>query len=59
VGTVAATGVPITTASITNPALVAAAAMVLGGLFGIASELWGTAMTSRAEPSTQPTGGSS
>jgi hypothetical protein len=59
VGTVAATGVPITSASITNPALVAATAMVLGALFGIASELWGTAMTARAEPSTEPTGGSS
>ncbi|WP_353961907.1 MULTISPECIES: DUF1097 domain-containing protein [unclassified Streptomyces] len=47
VGTVAATGHDITTASISNPALVAALSMVLGGLFGIASEFWGTAMTSR------------
>jgi hypothetical protein len=50
VGTVAVTGDPITTASISNPALIAATSMVLGALFGIASELWGTAMTARSEP---------
>lgn len=47
VGTVAATGHDITTASITNPALVAALSMVLGAVFGIASEYWGAAMTAR------------
>jgi hypothetical protein len=48
VGTVAATGHSITTASISNPALVAALAVVLGAVFGIASEYWGTAMAARA-----------
>lgn len=52
VGTVAATGHPITTASINNPGLVAALAMVLGAVFGIASEYWGTAMTNRAATGT-------
>jgi hypothetical protein len=45
VGTTVATGVPITTVGITNPGLVAAAAMILGGLFGYLSEFWGDAMT--------------
>jgi hypothetical protein len=55
VGTVAATGHDITTASVDNPALVAALSMVLGAVFGIASEYWGTLMTSHpaAEPSTE------
>jgi Protein of unknown function (DUF1097) len=55
VGTVAATGHGITTASINNPALVAALAMVLGAVFGIASEYWGAAMTARpaAGPATE------
>jgi hypothetical protein len=52
VGTVAATGHGITTASLSNPALVAALSVVLGAVFGIASEYWGAAMTARhtAEP---------
>jgi Protein of unknown function (DUF1097) len=45
VGTAAVTGVAVTTLSISNPALVAVASMVLGALFGLASERWGTAMT--------------
>ncbi|WP_416666416.1 DUF1097 domain-containing protein [Egbenema bharatensis] len=45
VGTSVATGMPITTAGLTNPGIVAAAAMILGGLFGYLSELWGNAMT--------------
>ncbi|MGP4085529.1 DUF1097 domain-containing protein [Streptomyces sp. KR55] len=49
VGTVAATGHGITAASIDNPALVAALSMVLGAVFGIASEYWGTAMARRPE----------
>ena len=53
VGTVAATGHDITTASISNPALVAALSMVLGSVFGIASEYWGAAMTAR--PAAEPT----
>ena len=57
VGTVAATGYGITTTSINNPALVAALAMILGAVFGIASEYWGAAMTARpvAEPAVGPT----
>jgi hypothetical protein len=42
VGTTVATGVPITTAGPTNPALLAAVAMIMGALFGFASEVWGT-----------------
>lgn len=45
VGTSVATGIPITTAGLNNPGIVAAAAMILGGLFGYLSELWGDAMT--------------
>ena len=45
VGTSVATGMPITTAGLNNPGIVAAAAMILGGLFGYLSELWGNAMT--------------
>jgi Protein of unknown function (DUF1097) len=47
VGTTVATGKPITTPGLENPALVAAAAMILGGLFGYVSEIWGDAMTTR------------
>src|SRR6266702_7718076 len=50
VGTAAATGHGITTTSINNPALVAAVAVVLGAVFGIASEYWGAAMTARPAP---------
>ncbi|MFJ3802599.1 DUF1097 domain-containing protein [Streptomyces sp. NPDC090088] len=56
VGTVAATGHGITTASINNPALVAALSMVLGAVFGIASEYWGAAMTTRAAAEPAPEG---
>ena len=45
VGTSIATGKPITTLGIDNPALVAAAAMILGGVFGYLSEVWGDAMS--------------
>ncbi len=45
VGTAIATSKPITTLGLENPALVAAAAMILGGVFGYLSELWGDAMT--------------
>lgn len=44
VGTTIATGKPITTAGLENPGLVAAAAMILGGVFGYLSEVWGDAM---------------
>lgn len=45
VGTTVATGKPITAMGLENPALVAAAAMILGGVFGYLSEIWGDAMT--------------
>lgn len=45
VGTTAATGQPITAPGLANPGLVAAAAMILGGVFGYLSEVWGDAMT--------------
>jgi hypothetical protein len=53
VGTTAATGQPITTPGLDNPALVAAAAMIIGVLFGYVSELWADAMT-RTVPATEP-----
>ncbi|MBD3885385.1 DUF1097 domain-containing protein [Phormidium tenue FACHB-886] len=45
VGTTIATGNPITAPGLDNPALVAAAAMILGNVFGYLSEMWGDAMT--------------
>lgn len=50
VGTTVATGKPITTPGLENPALVAAAAMILGGVFGYLSEIWGDAMTRENAP---------
>jgi Protein of unknown function (DUF1097) len=47
VGTTIATDKPITTVGIDNPALVAATAMVLGGIFGYLSERWGDALTTQ------------
>jgi hypothetical protein len=44
VGTTVATGMPITSLGVNNPTLVAAAAMVLGGCFGLASEVIGNAL---------------
>lgn len=41
VGTTAATGQAITTIGLGNPALVAATALIVGGLFGYASEIIG------------------
>ena len=46
VGTTAVTGIPITEVGINNPALIAASALVIGGLFGFVSELLGKALTS-------------
>lgn len=45
VGTSAALGLPITHGGIDNPALVAAAAVVTGGIFGIAHESLASALT--------------
>lgn len=44
VGTTIATGKPISTVGLENPGLVAAAAMILGGVFGYLSEVWGDAL---------------
>lgn len=47
VGTIAATGHPITTTGVSNPAVIAAATALVGAAFGIASE-WGAAVVIRA-----------
>lgn len=47
VGTTVATGKPITTVGIDNPALVAATALIVGALFGYVSELFGEALTEK------------
>lgn len=47
VGTTVATGSPITTPGLANPALVAAAAMVIGGAFGYVSEVLGNVLTTK------------
>ena len=47
VGTTAATGKPITTAGLDNPALVAATALIVGALFGFVSEWLGDALTTK------------
>lgn len=51
VGTMVATNTTITTAGPTHPALVAAAAMLLGACFGFAAEI-GANMLARKEPAT-------
>jgi hypothetical protein len=45
VSTAVATGKPLTTTGLTNPALVAGAALILGGLFGFVSEILGEMLT--------------
>lgn len=55
VGTTIATGKAITTPGLENPALVAAAAMILGGIFGYLSEMWGDAMTTEGIPAREQT----
>jgi len=49
VGTTAAIGNPIDTVGLGNPALIAASAMVIGGLYGYASELLGNLLTKEAQ----------
>ncbi|ASW01702.1 DUF1097 domain-containing protein [Paraburkholderia aromaticivorans] len=49
VGTTVATGKAITTVGISNPALVAAAALVTGAAFGFVSELLGEALAFKRE----------
>lgn len=48
VGTTAVLGHPIDTAGLGNPALVAAAAMVLGAMFGYVSEVVGDALATKS-----------
>jgi len=48
VGTTVATGKPIGTPGLANPALVAATALVLGGLFGYVSEWLANLLTSKS-----------
>ncbi|MBW4529033.1 MAG: DUF1097 domain-containing protein [Phormidium tanganyikae FI6-MK23] len=55
VGTTIATGKAITTPGLENPTLVAAAAMILGGIFGYLSEMWGDAMTTEGIPAREQT----
>jgi hypothetical protein len=50
VGTTVATGKPITTLGLDNPAIVAGTAMVLGGIFGYLSEIWGEALCRQEKP---------
>jgi hypothetical protein len=59
VGTTVATGKSITTISLANPAIVAGAAMVLGGVLGYLSEIWGDALCgeSRSAESKSAAGG--
>jgi hypothetical protein len=47
VGTTAVGGKPMTTPGLENPALIAAAALITGAVFGYASELLGDALTSK------------
>ena len=54
VGTTVATGVPILHPGWSHPTLVAAAAMIIGALFGFASEVWGNAMSKAAAPAVVP-----
>ena len=50
VGTTVATGKPITTLGLGNPAIVAGTALILGGIFGYFSEIWGDALCGQATP---------
>ncbi|WP_370368714.1 DUF1097 domain-containing protein [Mycolicibacterium sp. CH28] len=49
VGTIAATGNPITTAGVSNPALIAATTALVGAGFGVASEWGATAIAAIAQ----------
>lgn len=48
VGTMVATGHPITEVSVQNPAIIAAIAMLVGDAFGFVSEKFANALTARA-----------
>lgn len=52
VGTTAVMGTPITTVGIGNPALTAAAALLIGGVFGLVSERLGDMLTTVPEKAT-------
>ncbi|GGG22470.1 DUF1097 domain-containing protein [Paenibacillus abyssi] len=47
VSTMVATDVPMTSLGWNNPGLVAAAGVIVGGLFGYVSEIWGDSMTKK------------
>jgi len=49
VGTTAVMGVPVTTVGWDNPALTAAAALIIGGMFGFVSERLGNFLTTAPE----------
>jgi hypothetical protein len=50
VGTTAVGGKPMTTPGLDNPALIAAAALITGAVFGYVSERLGDALTSKPDP---------
>jgi hypothetical protein len=50
VGTTAVGGKPMTTPGLDNPALIAAAALITGAVFGYVSERLGDALTSKPNP---------
>ncbi|MGX1186468.1 hypothetical protein AB7M29_004147 [Pseudomonas sp. F-14 TE3623] len=50
VGTTAVSGKPMTTLDLTNPALIAAVALITGASFGYVSERLGDALTSKPGP---------
>jgi hypothetical protein len=50
VGTTVATGRAITTPGVHNPALVAAAALITGAVFGLVSEMAGEVLARKPEP---------
>lgn len=50
VGTTAVGGKPMTTPGLENPALIAAAALITGAVFGYVSERLGEALTSKPSP---------
>ncbi len=53
VGTTAATGHAITTVGLGSPTLIAAAAMIIGGSFGLLSEILGNALAAKETPMVQ------
>jgi Protein of unknown function (DUF1097) len=50
VGTIVATGRPIATRGLDNLAIVAGTALILGGIFGYLSEIWGDSLCVQGKP---------